>query len=116
MKKISLGLINDDTNAIYTSSKLYEKENNATSLEIIIPTDLQGYKYKLAFLLPDSTVTVTSELIPVENIITYNIGSALTSKIGNVAFEFHVYNDAGLLCKIGKYMVKIQDAIDIPVI
>lgn len=114
MRTIKLGLLNDSINEIFISSIVYEKENEASTIEVTIPTELQGYKYKLVFRLPDNSVVVTSELIPVENVIEYKIGSNLTSKIGKLVFEFHIYNDAGLLCKIGKYMLNVQDAIDIP--
>jgi len=111
LKSINLNLVSDVIDYIYASSEIYVGENLATEIVVEIPPSLQDMQYKLIFELPNKTVVQTNELIPLENTITYLIGSTLTTVVGDIVFQFEVYNSDNLVYKSKKYVLNVKSSI-----
>ena len=58
-----------------------------------IPDDMLGYQYLLVFKINNETPIVTTELTPVDDVITYDVTNTLTSKSGELKIELQAYEN-----------------------
>lgn len=89
----------EDENEIDESVIGYQSENNATSLKLILCSDVYGLKHYLEFLAPNGQSTSTTVLTEVtsgtEHSVTLPLTSEFVSEEGRYAVQYVGRNQAG---------------------
>ena len=103
---------NDETDKyLYADTLIYKGENLATKFIMNLPTELQGYKYKIALRLNDSTTVLTSELTATDNTLEYILPNTYTSNIGVLYIQLYCYNDDLLVMRSKIYPFNIKNSL-----
>lgn len=111
MKEVLI-YFNDETDKyLYADTVIYKGENLATKFIMSLPTELQGYHYKLALRLNDSTSVLTSELTCVDNTLEYVLPNTYTSNIGVLYIQLYCYNDDLLVMRSKICPFNIKESI-----
>ena len=115
MRDININFTSADAQ-LYKEALIRQGENLASQFIIAIPEDMLDYQYILVFKINDETPIFTTEQIPVDGVITYDVTSVLTAKSGDLKIELHAYENLSLvnevLIKSALCKLKVAPALD----
>jgi hypothetical protein len=103
--------LNDIDTTLYNTVDIRQGENLASEMQITLTDDLIGYSYILVFQLNENTPYVTTELTPVDDIISYQIPNVVTNKVGKLKVELQCYDDNGVLIKDAIVIFQVKTSI-----
>lgn len=103
---------NDKLNDIYKNTIIRQGENLATRLEITLDSEFIGYDYSLLCQLNEDTPILSESLIPVDNVIIFDIKNPLTKDCGSLKLELQCLAEGNTIVKTAKFSFRVLESLD----
>lgn len=98
---------------LYADTLIRRGESKASRLEITLNSEFTGYDYVLLFQTNDNTSYATTQLTPVNGVISYELTNAVTFEEGCLRVELQAFDlNTNTLVKTCVFTFNIQRAVD----